>query len=50
MHKLIPADTDIVNIGSDTNIVSVSVQPYYALLFTAATTANVLKCQLNECY
>ena len=29
MDKPILTDTDIVNIGSDTDIISVSVQPYY---------------------
>ena len=31
MNKPIPTDTDSANISSDTNIVSVSVQPYWLI-------------------
>ena len=38
MDKPIPTDTDIVNISSDTDIVSVLVQPYY--LYRDITNLN----------
>ena len=44
MNKPIPTDTDSANIGSDTDIVSVSVQPYYLYSSQKFCPTKIIPC------